>query len=140
VIGAGKLASALGGRGQGLPSDASWATAYLGVGPWGSLAPEVPSVPSQALEGFATLVVLLIVMGVLAVPGFRRPDGRSFLVGIGLWAFARMIVVSTWRDPSVIGPLRAEQLIDLGILAGCIVGIALLVRRERPISEVAATG
>jgi len=140
AIGVGKLATVLGGRGQGVPSDAGWATAYPGAGPWGSLAPEVPSVPAQALEGLATLGVLVLVMGVLTVPGLRRPDGRSFLVGVGLWALIRAIVASTWRDPVVAGPFRMEQLIDLGILVGCIVGIVRLVLRERPASQVAATG
>jgi prolipoprotein diacylglyceryltransferase len=140
ALGTGKLAMVLGGRGQGLPSDESWATAYLGPGPWGSLAPEVPSVPSQALEGLATLAVLLLIMGVLAVPGLRRPDGRSFLVGIGLWALARTIVASTWRDPLVAGPFRMEQLIDLGIFLACVIGIVLLVLRERPTSQLATTG
>ena len=40
----------------------------------------------------------------------------------------------------VAGPFRMEQLIDLGILVGCIVGIVMLVLRERPASQVAATG
>ena len=39
ALGAGKLAMVLGGSGQGSPLDAAWATAYLGPGPWGSLAP-----------------------------------------------------------------------------------------------------
>ena len=68
ALGAGKLAMVLTGTGQGVPSDAAWATAYLGPGPWGSLVPALPSVPSQALEGIATL-------GILAVPD-ARPDGR----------------------------------------------------------------
>lgn len=140
ALGAGKLAMALGGRGQGQPSDAGWATAYLGPGPWGSLAPSVPSVPSQAFEGLATLAVLLLVMGVLTVPGLRRPDGRAFLAGVGLWALARMFVASTWRDPVVAGPFRTEQLIDLAIVVGCLVGIVILVLRERPASQVATTG
>jgi phosphatidylglycerol:prolipoprotein diacylglycerol transferase len=140
ALGSGKLAMVLGGRGQGVPSDADWATTYLGAGPWGSLAPELPSVPSQALEGLATMVVMLVVMGVLAVPGLRRPDGRVFLVGVGLWALARLIVSSTWRDPVVAGPFRAEQLIDLGIVVGCVVGVVILVIRERPSSQVAVTG
>jgi phosphatidylglycerol:prolipoprotein diacylglycerol transferase len=140
AVGVGKLAMALGGRGQGAPSADPWATAYLGAGPWGSLAPEVPSVPAQALEGLATLGVLVLVMGLLAVPGLRRPDGRAFLAGIGLWALARTIVASTWRDPLVAGPFRMEQLIDLGIFVACVVGIVVLVQRERPASQVAATG
>jgi phosphatidylglycerol:prolipoprotein diacylglycerol transferase len=140
TLGAGKLATVLGGRGQGLPSDASWATAYLGPGPWGSLAPDVPSIPSQAFEGLATLAALLLVMGVLAVPGLRRPDGRAFLIGVGLWALVRFIVASTWRDPMVVGPFRAEQLIDIAIVIGCLAGVIILIGRERPASEVAATG
>ena len=39
VIGAGKLSMVLGGTGQGQPWTGSFATAYLGDGPWGSLAP-----------------------------------------------------------------------------------------------------
>jgi phosphatidylglycerol---prolipoprotein diacylglyceryl transferase len=140
VIGLGKLATVLGGRGQGVPSDAPWATAYAGPGPWGSLAPEVPSVPAQALEGLATLGVLVLVMGVLAVPGLRRPDGRAFLEAVGLWALTRAIVASTWRDPVVAGPFRMEQVIDLVILAGCIAGIVVLVLRERPAPQETATG
>ncbi len=140
ALGTGKLAMALGGRGQGVPSDSSWATAYLGPGPWGSLAPGVPSVPSQAFEGLATLVVLLVVLGLRTVPRLGRPDGRAFLVSIGLWAFARMIVVATWRDPIVAGPLRTEQLIDAGIVVGCLAGIAFLEWRERPASGAVATG
>ena len=140
AIGVGKLATMLGGRGQGVPADAPWATAYLGAGPWGSLAPEVPSVPAQALEGLATLGVLVLVMGVLAVPGLRRPDGRAFLVAVGLWALIRAIVVSSWRDPIVAGPFRMEQLIDLAIVSGCLVGIVLLVLRERPAPQETATG
>jgi phosphatidylglycerol---prolipoprotein diacylglyceryl transferase len=140
VIGVGKLATMLGGRGQGVPSDAPWATAYLGPGPWGSLAPEVPSVPSQALEGLATLLVLVLVMGVLAVPGLRRPDGRAFLEAVGLWALLRAIVAGTWRDPVVLGPLRMEQVIDLAIVVGCVAGVIMLVLRERPAPQETATG
>ncbi len=86
VIGVGKLATVLGGRGQGVPSDAAWATAYLGPGPWGSLAPEVPSCPPRRSRASRHSCVLVIVMGVLAVPGLRRPDGRAFLEAVGLWA------------------------------------------------------
>jgi prolipoprotein diacylglyceryltransferase len=140
VLGAGKLALVLGGRGQGQPWDGSWATAFSGPGPWGSLGPEIPAHPSQAYEGFATLLVLLAMMAILALPGLRRPDGRAFLIAIGLWAIVRGIAAMTWRDPIVFGPLRAEQIIDLAIVAGCGAGIALLVRRERPPSPAAATG
>ena len=51
LLGAGKLTMVLSGTGQGLPFEDAWATAYLGPGPWGSLAPTLPSYPSQAMEG-----------------------------------------------------------------------------------------
>jgi prolipoprotein diacylglyceryltransferase len=140
ALGAGKLALVLGGRDQGLPWDGGWATAFLGPGPWGSLAPEIPSHPAQVYEGFATLIVLVAMLGVLALPGLRRPDGRAFLIAIGLWAVVRFLVALTWRDPMVVGPLRAEQVIDLAILAGCIAGVAILLRRELPASRAASTG
>ena len=50
VLAAGKLTMVLGGDGQGVPWDGAWATAYVGPGPWCSLAPEVPSHPSQVYE------------------------------------------------------------------------------------------
>ena len=56
VLGVGKLTMILGGAGQGTPSGAAWATAFLGPGPWGSLAPALPSDPSQAYEAIVTLV------------------------------------------------------------------------------------
>ena len=59
-LGAGKLTMVLTGTGQGLPSDADSATAYLGPGPWGSLVPALPSQPSQAFEGIATLAILAV--------------------------------------------------------------------------------
>jgi phosphatidylglycerol---prolipoprotein diacylglyceryl transferase len=139
-LGAGRLAMVFGGRGQGQPYDGDVATAYLGPGPWGSLAPGVPSHPSQVYEGIATLVVLVAVLGLLAVPALRRPDGRSFLVGIGLWAAVRAVVASTWRDPLVLGSLRLEQVLDVAILVGCVAGIVVLIARERPAAVPAPTG
>lgn len=139
-LGVGKLATALGGRGQGQPWGGDWATAYLGAGPWGSLAPAVPSHPAQVYEGLATLVVLAVVMGMLAVPGLRRPDGRAFAIAVGLWALVRLVVGATWRDPILVGPLRAAQVIDLAIVAGSLAGLVILVVRERPSSGPATTG
>jgi phosphatidylglycerol:prolipoprotein diacylglycerol transferase len=140
ALGAGKLAGILGGRGQGAPTGGDWATAYLGPGPWGSLGPEVPAHPSQLYEGIGTLAVCFVVMAVLAVPGLRRPDGRAFLIGIGLWALVRAVVGSTWRDPVVVGTLRAGQLIAIGIVILSFVGLVVLLIRERPRSTPAATG
>jgi phosphatidylglycerol---prolipoprotein diacylglyceryl transferase len=140
AAGIGKLAAVLGGDGQGQPSTAAFATAYGGPGPWGSLGPEIPSHPSQAFEGVACFVVLAIMMLLLTVPAVRRPDGRAFLIALGLWAVGRAIVAASWRDPLVLGPFRAEQVIDVAIVAGSIVGIVALIRRERPPSAADATG
>ena len=79
ALGAGKLAMVLTGTGQGVPSDAAWATAYLGPGPWGSLVPALPSVPSQALEGIATLGILAVLTLALMVGVFGRRDGAAVL-------------------------------------------------------------
>jgi prolipoprotein diacylglyceryltransferase len=129
VIFLGKLAMVLGGSGQGQLSDQAWSTAYLGSGPWGSLAPGLPAHPSQAYESLATLIVLLVLLVLQLHPALRRRDGRAFLVGLAWWAAARGIVASTWRDPTVLGPLRAEQVIDVVVVAGSLVVLVGLARR-----------
>lgn len=131
AIGLGKLALGLGGSGQGLPSDAALATSYVGAGPWGSLAPEIPSIPAQLLEAAGTAVVALGILAGLAGGAFRAPDGRAWLVAVGGWAVVRLVVASTWRDAVVLGPLRAGQLLALGLLLGCAAAAILLVRSAR---------
>ena len=140
VLGGGKLAMVLGGTGQGQPWLGDWATAYLGEGPWGSLAPAVPSHPSQAYEGIATLVILVALAALFVLPSLRRPDGRAFFVAVGAWAIARALVATTWRDPLTLGPVRTEQVLDLLIAAACAIAVAVLVRRERRASPAPATG
>jgi prolipoprotein diacylglyceryltransferase len=130
VLGFGKLAMVLGGTGQGQPTAGDPATAYLGPGPWGSLGPAIPSIPSQAIEGIATLGWLLALLLLLLLPAVRRRDGRGFLVAIAGWSVIRLAVASTWRDPVVLGPFRAEQLIALGVLIGSIVLLGLVVARS----------
>jgi len=140
VLGAGKLAMVAGGSGQGLPTSAEPATAYLGAGPWGSLGPAIPSIPSQALEAGATAVAIIVVVVASLVPALRRPDGRLFLLGLAGWAIARGIVASTWRDPVVAGPLRAEQVID-AVVAIASIGLAVVligVHRGQPELAVAS--
>jgi phosphatidylglycerol:prolipoprotein diacylglycerol transferase len=130
----GKLAMVLGGTGQGTPTSGEPATAYLGPGPWGSLAPALPSVPAQALEAIATTVVLLLVMALSVAPVARRPDGRLFAIAVAGWAAARFVVAGTWRDPVVAGSLRAEQLIA-GVVAVAALATAIgliVVHRGRP--------
>lgn len=116
VLGAGKLTMVLTGSGQGAPSDAPWATAYVGPGPWGSLAPGLPSQPSQAYEGIATLIILAGLTLVLLAGVFEQRDGRSFFIGLGAWALLRAVISVTWRDPTVALGLNAGGLIALGVV------------------------
>ena len=140
ALGAGKVAMMLGGNGQGLPWDGRWATAYLGPGPWGSLAPEVPSHPSQAYEAFGTLVVILVLLTLLTLGRFERRAGGVFLLGIALWAIARAIVASTWRNPAVVGSLNMGQVLAIAVAAVMLVLLvvntaALSRRRPEPAVE-----
>ena len=114
----GKGAMILGGSGQGQLTDVAWATAYLGPGPWGSLAPQLPANPSQAYEALATGAVMLVVIALVASGVFRGRNGGAFLLGLGLWAIARALVAFTWRDPQVIGPLNMDQVISIVIALG----------------------
>lgn len=132
VLGAGKLAMLLGGSGQGQPTQLAWATAYVGPGPWGSLAPELPSHPSQVYEGLATLAVLLILTLALAADAFQARDGRLFFVAFGAWSVARAVVSLTWRDAAIVGGLNAGGLIAVAGAIGSAVALALVHRRAQP--------
>lgn len=137
LLGLVKAAMLLGGSGQGLPSDFTLATRYLGPGPWGSLAPEIPSWPSQAMEAVGTLLAGGVAWVMMATGLFSRRNGASFFLAIGLWAVARAVVAATWRDPEVAGPLSAGQLLALAVAAGCamtVLGYALAeaARLRRP--------
>jgi prolipoprotein diacylglyceryltransferase len=141
AIAAGKLTMVLGGSGQGLPSVAAWATAYLGPGPWGSLAPLLPSHPSQAYEGFATLAWAALVAIVAGLWAFGRDDGRFLLIGIAGWAFLRAAISTTWRDPVEVGPFGSAGLLALVVGIGALVtlvGQAVWMRR-RGSTDVAAS-
>jgi len=129
VLAAGQLSAVLSAEGQGLPSDLAWATAYAGHGPWASLAPEVASHPSQLYEAIGT-TALLAALGLAIVAGvFARHDGSALLVGVGGWVVVRGMVVTTWRDAEVLGPLRAEQLVLLVVLIVCVGGVVRARRR-----------
>ena len=135
AIGAGKLTMVLGGSGQGVPSDAAWATAFLGPGPWGSLAPKLPSDPSQAYEGIAALLLALGLVILVRIPAIGRPDGRLLLIAIAAWALARTAISTTWRDPVVVGRLGAPGLLSLVVAGGSVVVlIALVARSRRPVT------
>jgi len=67
AIGLGKLANLLGGAGQGAISDAPWAVAFAGGGPWRSVGADLPAHPSQVYEGLWALAGILVV-GLFVVP------------------------------------------------------------------------
>lgn len=135
-LGLGKLAMVLGGSGQGSFSDVSWATSYVGPGPWGSLSPADPALPSQALEGIGVLAALGLLVVLPRVPRFRSGTGsktagsklavgrewallsgwRGFVTMLVAWSGVRFLAAFTWRDARLAGPLCAEQLVLLGLV------------------------
>jgi prolipoprotein diacylglyceryltransferase len=137
-IAAGKLAMVLSAAGQGVPSDLPWATAYVGPGPWSTLAPEIPSNPAQVYEAIVALIVLAVVSTTFSVGGFREPTGRAFFIGIAAWAFGRVAVGLLWRDADVLGPFGVEQLLTLAVgmtflaLAFLPGGARAVLRQARP--------
>ncbi|MGZ9160585.1 MAG: prolipoprotein diacylglyceryl transferase family protein [Candidatus Limnocylindrales bacterium] len=126
TIAGGKLTMALGGSGQGAPTDVAWATAYLGPGPWGSLAPALASHPSQLYEAVATVLIALVVLTATAAGGFRARDGSRLLVAVVGWALARAAVSVTWRDPAVVGPLPVGGTLAVVVAVGAIGALAVL--------------
>ncbi len=131
MLGAGKLAMVLDGSGQGQPSDLSWATAYLGAGPWATLAPELPSHPAQVYEGIATLVILMLLTLLTAAGLFKTRDGQLFFLGMGTWALARGAVTLTWRDSPVVLGLSAASFIAVSLTMILVVAwIVALMRRH----------
>jgi len=128
VLAAGKLAGVLGATGQGLPSDLPWATAYVGSGPWGSLAADVPSAPAQVYEALLVLLAIGVLILAHRLEVVARRDGAALFVALGLWAAARFVVAFTWRDPAVLGPLRVAQILSLLLALLAVVGF---VERSR---------
>jgi prolipoprotein diacylglyceryltransferase len=126
-----KAAMILGGSGQGVPWAGDLATAYLGGGPWGSLAPALPAYPAQALEALVTLATFGVTWWLMALGLFGRRSGAVFFVGFGLWAVGRAIVATTWRDPLVAGPLRMDQAVSVGIAVAC--GVVVLNAATRAV-------
>ena len=126
AIAGGKLTMALGGSGQGAPADVTWATAYLGPGPWGSLAPALASHPAQLYEAAATVLVALGVLAATAAGGFRARDGSRLLIALAGWTIARAAVSVTWRDPAIIGPLPVGGLLAVAIAVGSLGALAAL--------------
>ena len=136
---AGKLTMLLGGSGQGRFFDGDWATAYLGPGPWLSLAPAVPSHPAQVYEALGTALAALIVLLASSLGVFRTRDGTRLLVAIAAWCLARAAVTTVWRDPVVAGPLPAGGLLALLVSVGALV-LAVVVGVVLPRRSAASRG
>jgi prolipoprotein diacylglyceryltransferase len=133
-----KAAMILGGSGQGMPWTGDQATAYLGDGPWGSLAPALPAYPAQALEALVTLATFGFTWWLMALGLFGRRTGTVFFVGMGLWAAGRAIVATTWRDPLATGPLRMDQAVSVAIAVAC--GVVVAVASARTIRTALRDG
>ena len=124
VLGAGKLVGVLGASGQGAPTDLAWATAYVGPGPWGSLAADIPSHPSQVYEALLRRARRPGARLPLPIEVIARRDGAALYVALALWAVARFVAAFTWRDPVVAAPLRVDQLLLVAVLVIALVGLA----------------
>ncbi len=131
MIEGGKAAMAWGGRGQGQLSTVPWATAYLGPGPWGSLAPSLPAQPSQLYEAALAGAIAVALVVVAANGAFARRDGGQLLVAFAVWLAGRLLIATTWRDAVVLGPFRADQLLSIGLLALTLI-VYVVVARRRP--------
>ena len=134
----GKIAQALGGSGQGQPSDLAWATSYQGDGPWDSLAPALPSQPAQLYEAIGTFLVLILAARLLGSTLFDRRDGRAFLLAFLFWVLVRAAVATTWRDTPVSGPVNAEQLVCLVAAALTMLLLIATTARARRLARTEA--
>lgn len=132
VLGAGKLIGILGATGQGALSNSSMATAYVGPGPWGSLAADLPAQPSQVYEAIAVALIVALLSVVGRLPVLRKPTGALLFAALILWSIARLAVGFTWRDDAVVGPLGAEQALSLVVLLLAVAGLARQARM-RPV-------
>lgn len=131
VLAAGKLVGVLGANGQGSPTDLPWATAYLGPGPWDSLAADIPSHPAQVYEAILGLITIIGLAAASRLEFVSRRDGAALYAALGLWAIGRFAIAFTWRDPVVAGPLRAEQVLLL--LVAIVAAGGLFERRRAPL-------
>ena len=101
-----------------------------------------PSHPSQAYEGIATLVILVVLMGAARGAGAPRGPtaGRSSSRSAS-GRVARSIVATTWRDPAdgrAVPDGAGHRPPDRDRLSRR--RSSVLVRRERPASPAPATG
>jgi phosphatidylglycerol:prolipoprotein diacylglycerol transferase len=123
VLGAGKLVGILGATGQGALSDLSWATAYTGPGPWGSLAADLPSHPAQVYEAIGVAIAIGVLFVLARLPLARAMDGAVLFLALLLWSIVRFVVGFTWRDDTALGPLNVEQGLAAVVLLVAVAGL-----------------
>ena len=137
VLSAGKLIGVLGGSGQGLPTDLDWATSFVGPGPWGSLAANVPSHPSQVYEAIGVVIAVAVLASLAWLPPFQRGNGTALFAALGLWAVARFAAASTWRDPVTVGSFRVEQMLLMAVMVVAVTGFLLRARARHQVADPA---
>ena len=165
AIGLGKLSMLLIGAGQGQFWAGSWALAFDGDWPWLSAVPAIPAHPAQAYEGLWALLGILVVLVLHAGPvlrhlpaGWRQERtwasnrqvlglevaagrlrfGYAYALAVAWWLAGRVAIASLWRDEPIAGPLNAEQVWGLAVLALIALGAILsLVHQPRPIEPEA---
>ena len=70
--------------------------------------------------------MMALIVFLLRIGRFRDHDGRVFFAAMSLWALTRVAAAFTWRDPVVVGPLAAAQVLGLAI---AVIYFALFVLR-----------
>ncbi|MEP7361325.1 MAG: prolipoprotein diacylglyceryl transferase family protein, partial [Chloroflexota bacterium] len=126
ALGLGKFAQLLGGSGQGLPFDGSWAVAFVGVGPWVSPNAQIPSHPSQIYEGLWMLAGIPLVLRIagqrfkpfrvhrlVAWADRTSREGALFVGALGWFLLGRLVIGYSWRDEAIVGGLNVEQTLAL---------------------------
>lgn len=158
AIAGAKVVQFLGGGGQGQPWDGQWAVAFLGPGPWKSVAPEVPAHPAQLYEAAWALLGLVPTGALASSPlaawlprRFRQVDrwaerraargrevapgrlrfGLPYLLAVAWWLLGRSVIAGTWRDEPFLGSLGVEGALGLVGLAAVLAAIGLAARRPR---------
>lgn len=138
ALAGGKLAMVLDGSGQGALTDVPWATAYLGPGPWGSTAADLPSHPAQAYEAIGLAAVFGLLTIATAAGAFRARDGSRLALAVAGWAAVRVLVSTTWRDPAVLGPLPMGGVLAVLIAIGAAMAVVAVTvwwpRRSRALA------
>ena len=142
AIGLGKLAQLLGGSGQGLPFDGSWAVAFTGAGPWVSANADIPSHPAQVYEGLwllAGIPIVLLVAGrrfkpvrvhhLVAWADRTAREGALFAGALGWFLLGRLVVGYFWRDEPIVGGLNVEQTLALMSMMVALLVCGVLWRR-----------